>query len=998
MSFAMSPMGAESVTAAPPATEATPIAPIASVLAPLGPVLDLFSVEVLATNSELEAFCPLAPVSTALPGSCCGEGGGGGSQTPWTQNIDASYFDLTHLECLQIQDKPGDPSIWICTNSIGELVISNDARIGRVWITQQGQVGIRTMSPSVLDPTILLNVWGSANFADPGQIILGSTDGVVSIWAGKDGFGLGSQGGIGTFNNSDLLFWTNNGPATGVGMVLTATGTTNVGKVGIGVQYHPAYMLDVQDDIRAGGKVLIGAGFPPNVAWQPWTKLIITSPVQSAMSFTSANGGPGWIIGRSNLFSNDQDFFIYDGTSDATPVSIVPDGSGRNYIGINSKTDPLHALDVIGNVNITGNYLSGEVQFAGFDGVGVALTNITSINGGPAVLALPANGQYIGIGHVDPAYQLDVAGDVNITDPGGANGYAFRINGVPIATGGGQVQSPWLSDINGGNFRLGNVSGIGIGMANPAAYTALDTVGDIHMAWNAPLVRGPRITLDGVSYTVTFGMNSPGNAYQISAGGGFGGVFFFGDLVTGNVGIRKSSAAYALDVTGDINTTGVFRVNGTPLATGSQTPWTSNIAAANFNLNNVGAIGIGTSATSSAALLNIVDARFVDATVAIQNNNSGGSAGVNLNAGGVSAGGIVAGGVSTDSTWWQNKVVLYAMGTTPLAFYVNQTAEAMRITSTGLVGIGTSAPQSSLEVNGLIRATTNIPVPTSGKCTEMYFDPTNNTGGIDAYDYTVGAFLPVSIQAGGLTLVGGTGINYEATNHRFLSGNVAIGSTALPRILLEVGSGVHSAVTGAPGFTLAAIGVMGATSTNSDTLFLNMSNAPFAGEAEIGAYTYSTNNFIPLHINASRIVMGDPSRYPAFVGIGMVPGFQLQLSNDSAAKPATNTWTVPSDIRIERNVRRFEGDMEVIRRLDPIVAEYNGLAGTLEGDRVVGFIAQDLQKIVPQCVSSAKQKLNRNDAGLTDVLGVNTHEIFFHMLRAVQRLDERVTRMENAVW
>ena len=36
----------------------------------------------------------------------------------------------------------------------------------------------------------------------------------------------------------------------------------------------------------------------------------------------------------------------------------------------------------------------------------------------------------------------------------------------------------------------------------------------------------------------------------------------------GNVGIAKANPAYALDITGDCNVTGVYRVNGTPISGG----------------------------------------------------------------------------------------------------------------------------------------------------------------------------------------------------------------------------------------------------------------------------------------------------------------------------------------------------------------------------------------------------------------------------------------------
>ncbi len=60
-----------------------------------------------------------------------------------------------------------------------------------------------------------------------------------------------------------------------------------------------------------------------------------------------------------------------------------------------------------------------------------------------------------------------------------------------------------------------------------------------------------------------------------------------------------------------------------------------------------------------------------------------------------------------------------------------------------------------------------------------------------------------------------------------------------------------------------------------------------------------------------------------------VVSYAFQVGVDSAAKIATNTWTVySSDVRTKRNIRDLVGGLEVIKRLRPIEAEYNGLGGT----------------------------------------------------------------------
>ena len=47
--------------------------------------------------------------------------------------------------------------------------------------------------------------------------------------------------------------------------------------------------------------------------------------------------------------------------------------------------------------------------------------------------------------------------------------------------------------------------------------------------------------------------------------------------------------SYLLDVQGDCNVEGVYRVDGAPLALGQpQTPWAQNVDAAGYELNNLG--------------------------------------------------------------------------------------------------------------------------------------------------------------------------------------------------------------------------------------------------------------------------------------------------------------------------------------------------------------------------------------------------------------------------
>jgi hypothetical protein len=90
------------------------------------------------------------------------------------------------------------------------------------------------------------------------------------------------------------------------------------------------------------------------------------------------------------------------------------------------------------------------------------------------------------------------------------------------------------------------------------------------------------------------------------------------------------------------------------------------------------------------------------------------------------------------------------------------------------------------------------------------------------------------------------------------------------------------------------------------------------------------------------------------VGIGTNnPGFQLQLSTDSAAKPTSNTWTISSDARLKKDVRPLDGALHKLLRLRGVTyrwidpASQGGMDGTY-----MGLIAQDVEPVFPEWVKT----------------------------------------------
>jgi hypothetical protein len=120
------------------------------------------------------------------------------------------------------------------------------------------------------------------------------------------------------------------------------------------------------------------------------------------------------------------------------------------------------------------------------------------------------------------------------------------------------------------------------------------------------------------------------------------------------------------------------------------------------------------------------------------------------------------------------------------------------------------------------------------------------------------------------------------------------------------------------------------------------------------------------------------------------PTYHLHMSVDSAAKPTTSTWTIASDRRLKQNIRPLEGGLPVISQLNPVEAEYNGLAETPRGQRIVSFLADELMKVLPATVSWHPAKLQPADGAETMVLDINIHEVLMHLVLAVQQISRRL--------
>jgi hypothetical protein len=125
------------------------------------------------------------------------------------------------------------------------------------------------------------------------------------------------------------------------------------------------------------------------------------------------------------------------------------------------------------------------------------------------------------------------------------------------------------------------------------------------------------------------------------------------------------------------------------------------------------------------------------------------------------------------------------------------------------------------------------------------------------------------------------------------------------------------------------------------------------------------------------------------VGIGTsTPDQKLTVDGD-ASKTGGTSWAVFSDVRLKNIKGRFTPGLDAIRRLNPIRFKYRadnplGIKNTSEQ---VGFSAQEVQKVLPEAVTTSTN----------GYLQMNSDPIFWTMLNAIKEQQSMIKAQGNMI-
>ena len=367
--------------------------------------------------------------------------------------------------------------------------------------------------------------------------------------------------------------------------------------------------------------------------------------------------------------------------------------------------------------------------------------------------------------------------------------------------------------------------------------------------------------------------------------------------------------------------------------------------------------------------------------------------------------------------------------TNPLALHVGAGNSAFM----GNVGIGTTSPNSPLQVQGNIASI--------GSQASTTVSVTNDNGTSSAGNYpkiSVTNFKGTSSGFPQMTLTnyGGSGASPSAVAAGDILGNISVGGANGSGYNVNSGAQINftaydafsttdaatdisfltaptGSVSPATVMTISHTGAVGINSTSPTTkLYIANSSTYSPSTNALGAMTvqgsfgggiilqdgtysgviYTNNNGANLVFAAGGTSTGSPSASMNISSAG-----NLVVSGCVAYNGGTS-GTCLSDRRLKKDIRPFDLGLDKVLGLNPVFYKYNGLGGNdADTKDRLGVIAQEVEKVAPELVETRQVKLHRDDKEETTVKVVNYNAFTYMLINAMKEFYHQFTDTKSEV-
>ena len=404
-----------------------------------------------------------------------------------------------------------------------------------------------------------------------------------------------------------------------------------------------------------------------------------------------------------------------------------------------------------------------------------------------------------------------------------------------------------------------------------------------------------------------------------------------------------------------------------------------------------GNVGINTSSPTAGYMLHVGGSSGVHTKVKIEATTATGQAELDLSADPAGVSYLNLGDEDSHNIGYLG----YFHSDNSMRFQTNS-AERMRIDASGKVGISDSSPSSKLTVGGSATTTAKPTVAivdtTSGATMTM-----RGQSPKIAFDVTASGVPKILMDNAGLEFKTGT-LDAEGDVDVKIdsSGNVGIG-TSSPSQLLEINGASN------PAFLIKD------TTNNCITYMYSQDSVATMGSASNHPVVFNVNNGEKVRIDTSgNVLVGATTAEGTGVTIASPEsgGSFLTTSNTSArnhirfknpngvvgsiqTSGSATTYATSSDYRLKENVVTDWDATTRLKQLKP--SRFNFIA---DADTTVdGFIAHEVQAIVPEAISGTKDAVDAD--GNAVMQGIDQSKLVPLLVKTIQELEARITTLEN---
>jgi hypothetical protein len=317
---------------------------------------------------------------------------------------------------------------------------------------------------------------------------------------------------------------------------------------------------------------------------------------------------------------------------------------------------------------------------------------------------------------------------------------------------------------------------------------------------------------------------------------------------------------------------------------------------------------------------------------------------------------------------------------------------ALIVDSSQNVGIGTASPGVKLDVNGALRVglASN---PTTIASNSQLYDQSGVGPTISGYNFTVRTGNPTPAETFRINSSGNVGIGTASPNRKLV-----VYDADTPFLALQNST---TGTANIDGFQLIQDTLAGYVYQYENMPIIFGTNATERMRINaVGDVLVRCTSSPSASVNGFGIgtfaVMGNDTAFVCSSGAYTGGDYQIGFVNGNGlignifTSNSSTSYNTSSDYRLKENIAPMQNALNVVQQLKPVTYSWKS-----DGSSSQGFIAHELQKVMPDCVTGEKDAVDAE--GKPVYQGIDTSFLVATLTAAIQEQQALITTLTDRI-